>query len=52
MIPLHFGKIAGGLAVLTAIAFVLWLMFGSLLTGEVADQQVSTPPATQSQPAQ
>ncbi len=46
MIPLHLGKIAGGLAVLTVIAFILWLMFGSLLTGVTADRQPPAPPAT------
>jgi hypothetical protein len=38
--PLHLGKIAAGIALLTIGAFILWLLLGSLLTGERADQQV------------
>jgi hypothetical protein len=38
--PLHFGKIAAGIALLTVGAFILWLLLGSLLTGERADQQL------------
>jgi hypothetical protein len=36
--PLHLGKIAALIALLTIGAFVLWLTFGSWLTGESADQ--------------
>jgi len=36
--PLHLGKIATIIAILTIGAFVLWLLFGSIVTGERADQ--------------
>ena len=38
--PLHLGKIASLVALLTIGAFILWLMFGSILTGERADQDL------------
>lgn len=40
--PLHFGKIGATIALLTVIAFVLWLAFGSLWTGETADEPADT----------
>jgi hypothetical protein len=36
--PLHLGKVAGLMAILTIGAFILWLLFGSIITGERADQ--------------
>jgi hypothetical protein len=36
--PLRLGKIAASIALLTIGAFILWLLFGSILTGERADQ--------------
>ena len=36
--PLHLGKVAGLIAILTIGAFILWLLFGSIITGERADQ--------------
>ena len=38
--PLHLGKIAGLIAILTIGAFILWLLFGSIVTGERADEAV------------
>ena len=38
--PLHLGKVAGLIAILTIGAFILWLLFGSIITGERADQDV------------
>ncbi|MEG6508022.1 hypothetical protein V6C03_03475 [Methyloligella sp. 2.7D] len=37
--PLHMGKIASIIALLTIGAFVVWLMIGSLLTGETAEEE-------------
>lgn len=34
--PLHLGKIAMLIAVLTITAFLVWLMFGSLIIGASA----------------
>jgi hypothetical protein len=36
--PLHLGKVAGLIAILTIGAFILWLLFGSIITGERADE--------------
>lgn len=43
--PLHLGKIVASIALLTIGAFILWLLFGSILTGERADQAGGTMPA-------
>jgi hypothetical protein len=39
--PLHFGKIFGFLALLTVIAFVLWLLWGSIFAGETFDKRAA-----------
>ena len=43
--PLHFGKIFGLLALLTVIAFVLWLLWGSIFAGETFDKRAASPHA-------
>jgi hypothetical protein len=43
--PLHFGKIFGLLALLTVIAFVLWLLWGSIFVGETFDKRAASPHA-------
>lgn len=50
--PLHLGKIAALIAILTIGALILWLLFGSILTGERADQLPTTPPAAPAQSGQ
>jgi hypothetical protein len=54
--PLHLGKIASLVALLTIGAFILWLMFGAILTGERADQDLQRaadqPPGAPAQPGQ
>ena len=42
--PLHFGKIFGLLA-LQVIAFVLWLLWGSIFAGETFDKRAASPHA-------
>jgi uncharacterized membrane protein len=39
IMPLHFGKVFGVIALLTVAAFVLWLLWGALFEGEEADQE-------------
>ena len=43
--PLHFGKNFGLLALLTVIAFVLWLLWGSIFAGETFDKRAASPHA-------
>jgi hypothetical protein len=43
--PLHFGKIFGLHALLTVIAFVLWLLWGSIFAGETFDKRAASPHA-------
>ena len=42
--PLHLGKIAALIALLTIAAFVLWLLFGSLWQGEQAEKRANIMP--------
>jgi hypothetical protein len=39
--PLHFGKIFGFLALFTVIAFMLWLLWGSIFAGEIFDKRAA-----------
>ncbi len=56
--PLHLGKIAALVAILTIGAFILWLLFGSIVTGERADEAAEQAggamqtPAAPAQPGQ
>jgi hypothetical protein len=43
--PVHFGKIFGFLALLTVIALVLWLLWGSIFAGETFDKRAVLPHA-------
>ncbi|MGA8690280.1 MAG: hypothetical protein ACLQF1_02700 [Methyloceanibacter sp.] len=43
--PLHFGKIFAFIALLTVLAFVLWLLWGSIFAGETFDKKAALPDA-------
>jgi hypothetical protein len=38
--PLHFGKIGAAIAILTVVAFVLWLIFTTLFATERAEKKI------------
>ena len=38
--PLHFGKIFAAIALLTVVAFVLWLLFTTFFTTERAEEKI------------
>jgi hypothetical protein len=39
IMPLHFGKVFGVIALLTVAAFVLWLLWGALFQGAEVEQE-------------
>jgi ABC-type transporter Mla subunit MlaD len=42
--PLHYTKIFAMIALLTVIAFVLWLVWISVFEGQTFEEATSTPP--------
>jgi hypothetical protein len=52
LMPLHLGKIAALIAILTIGAFILWPLFGSIVTGERADQLPAAAPGAPAQSGQ
>jgi hypothetical protein len=52
--PLHYTRIFSIVALLTVIAFVLWLVWISVFEGQTFDEATSAPPAPpgQSTPAE
>jgi hypothetical protein len=45
IMPLHYGKIFGIIALLTILAFVLWQLWIALFAGEAFDKKVAPPHA-------
>jgi hypothetical protein len=45
IMPLHYGKIFGIIALLTILAFVLWQLWIAFFAGEAFDEKVAPPHA-------